>query len=67
MIFVSKDGDQPAFNRNFAEMEVWTAIKYDDEARKKSLEQKFGIMEIPMLTILDSTGKQVSDNGIRDL
>ena len=67
VIFVSKDGDQPAFNRNFAEMEVWTAIKYDDEARKKSLEQKFGIMEIPMLTILDSTGKQVSDNGIRDL
>ena len=57
MIFVSKDGDQPAFNRNFAEMGVWTAIKYDDEARKKSLEQKFGIMEIPMLTILDATGK----------
>ena len=66
VIFVSKDGDQPAFDRNFAEM-PWKSIKYDDEARKKSLEQKFGIMEIPMLTILDATGKQVSDNGIRDL
>ena len=45
----------------------WKAVKYDDEARKKSLEQKYGIMEIPMLIILASNGVQVSDNGIRDL
>ena len=43
------------------------AVKYDDEARKKSLEQKYGIMEIPMLIVLGANGQQVSDNGIRDL
>ena len=37
VVFVSKDGNQDAFNRNFAEM-PWRAIKYEDEARKKSLE-----------------------------
>ena len=66
VVFVSKDGDQPAFDRNFGEM-PWKAIKYSDEAQKKNLEQKFGIMEIPMLIILNAQGKQVSDNGIRDL
>ena len=46
----------------------WKAVKYDDEARKKSLEQKYGIMEIPMLIVLNNAnGQQVSDNGIRDL
>ena len=66
VVFVSKDGNQAAFDRNFAEM-PWKAIKYDDEARKKSLEQKYGIMEIPMLIVLGANGQQVSDNGIRDL
>ena len=66
MVFVSKDGNQAHFDRNFAEM-PWKAVKYDDEARKKSLEQKYGIMEIPMLIVLGANGQQVSDNGIRDL
>ena len=66
VVFVSKDGNQDAFNRNFGEM-PWKAIKYDDEARKKSLEQKYGIMEIPMLVILGPNGQQVSDKGISDL
>ena len=67
VVFVSKDGNQAHFDRNFGEM-PWKAVKYDDEARKKSLEQKYGIMEIPMLIVLKAeTGQQVSDNGIRDL
>ena len=66
VVFVSKDGNQEHFNRNFGEM-PWKAVKYDDEARKKSLEQKYGIMEIPMLIVLGANGQQVSDNGIRDL
>ena len=66
VVFVSKDGNQAHFDRNFAEM-PWKAVKYDDEARKKSLEQKYGIMEIPMLIVLGANGQQVSDNGIRDL
>ena len=66
VIFVSKDGNQAAFDRNFDEM-PWKAIKYEDEARKKSLEQRYGIMEIPTLIILAPDGSQVSDAGIRDL
>ena len=66
VVFVSKDGNQAAFDRNFAEM-PWKAVKYDDEARKKSLEQKYGIMEIPMLIIVKAEdGSQTSDNGIKD-
>ena len=53
LVFVSKDGNQAAFDRNFAEM-PWKAVKYDDEARKKSLEQKYGIMEIPTLIIVNA-------------
>ena len=56
VVFVSKDGNQAAFNSNFGNEMNWLAIKYDDEARKKSLEQKFSIMEIPMLIVLDKTG-----------
>ncbi len=55
VVFVSKDGNQDAFDRNFAEM-PWKAIKYDDEPRKKSLEQRYGIMEIPTLIILAADG-----------
>ena len=66
VVFVSKDGNQEHFDRNFGEM-PWTAISFADEARKKSLEQKYGIMEIPMLIILAADGKQVSDKGISDL
>ena len=68
VVFVSKDGNQAAFDRNFEQEAMpWKAIKYDDEARKKSLEQKYGIMEIPMLIILAPNGQQVSDKGISDL
>ena len=67
LVFVSKDGNQAAFDRNFAEM-PWKAVKYDDEARKKSLEQKYGIMEIPTLIIVNAaTGAQTSENGQRDI
>ena len=67
LVFVSKDGNQAAFDRNFAEM-PWKAVKYDDEARKKSLEQKYGIMEIPTLIIVNAaTGQQTSENGQRDI
>ena len=67
VVFVSKDGNQAAFDSNFGNEMNWLAIKYDDEARKKSLEQKFSIMEIPMLIVLDKTGHQISQNGINDL
>ena len=66
VIFVSKDGNQNHFDMNFAN-HPWLAIKYDDEARKKSLEQKFGIMEIPKLIVCDPQGKQISENGVADL
>ena len=67
LIFVSKDGNQDAFDRNFGDM-LWKAIKYDDEARKKSLVNKYCIMEIPALIILNSaTGELVSKTGRLDV
>ena len=66
MVFISKDGNQDAFNRNFGDM-PWKAVKYDNEVMRKSLEQRFGVMEIPYLVILSADGKQVSSNGINDM
>ena len=66
VVFVSKDGNQAAFDRNFANM-PWTAIQYDNEPRKKQLEQRYGIMEIPKLIILKAAdGTLVSDDGESD-
>ena len=48
-------------------MAGWKAISFADESRKKSLEQKFGVMEIPMMIVLDKQGNQLSENGIKDL
>ena len=45
----------------------WKAIPFSDESKKKSLEQKFGVMEIPMMIITDRAGNQLSENGIKDL
>ena len=66
VVFVSKDGNQEAFARNFSQM-PWAAISYGDEARRRALEQQFGIMEIPSLVILSDTGALITQEGLRDL
>ena len=70
VVFVSKDGNQKHFNHNFnvkMQEQGWKAIPFSDESKKKSLEQKFGVMEIPMMIITDRAGNQLSENGIKDL
>lgn len=54
VVFVSKDGNQKHFNHNFKnKMAGWKAVSFSDESRKKSLEQKYGVMEIPTMIVLD--------------
>ena len=66
VIFCSSDGDDKAFKRNFAEM-PWAAVDYADDVRKATLSQKFGIMAVPTLIILDKEGHIISYDGRQDL
>jgi hypothetical protein len=51
VVFVSVDGNEAAFERNFAEM-PWLAVAYADTARIASLKQRYGINGLPTLVIL---------------
>ena len=66
VVFCSSDGDDKAFKRNFAEM-PWAAVDYADEVRKATLSQKFGIMAVPTLIILDKDAHIISYDGRQDL
>ena len=41
----------------------WAAVDYGDDVRKATLSQKFGIMAIPTLIILDKEGHIISYDG----
>ena len=45
----------------------WFAIDFNDQARKQSLSQLYGIMELPTLVILDRNGRVISLTGDKDL
>ena len=66
MIFVSIDGNQDAFERNYSEM-PWTALPFQDEQRKQNLKQEFRVIGIPALIILDKKGHVVSQDGRKDI
>lgn len=66
VVFVSVDGNEAAFERNFAEM-PWLAVEYKDTARIASLKQRYGINGLPTLVILDQDGQQVNDDGRQDI
>ena len=66
VIFCSQDGDEKAFQRNFADM-PWAAVNYALDQRRSTLQQKFGIMAIPTLIILDKEGRIISYDGRQDL
>ena len=55
VVFVSVDGNEAAFERNYAEM-PWHAVDYKDSARISALKQKFGINGLPTLVIIDKDG-----------
>ncbi|XP_030545103.1 probable nucleoredoxin 1 [Rhodamnia argentea] len=58
VIFISSDNDQTAFDDYFAEM-PWLALPFGDE-RKKSLDRKFQVNEIPALIAIGSTGRTLT-------
>lgn len=66
VIFCSIDGNEDAFERNYAEM-PWCAIPYVDEQRIQNLKQKFAINGIPTLVVLDKKGDLVSFDGRLDI
>ena len=66
IVFCSQDGNLAAFKRNFSDMD-WYAINFDDKARIQSLQQTYGVMELPTLVIIDKDGQIVSQSGDTDL
>ena len=66
VVFCSVDGNEAAFERNYAEM-PWLAVDYKDNARISSLKQRYGINGLPTLVILDNDGNQVNDDGRQDI
>ena len=66
VIFVTIDGNEDAFERNYAEM-PWLAVPYKDEARISSLKQRYGINGIPTMVVLDPQGNHVTYDGRKDV
>ncbi len=52
IFFCSNDGNEAAFERNYATM-PFAAIPYTDEQRIQNLKQRYGINGIPTLIVLD--------------
>jgi len=61
IVFVSSDRDQSEFTGYFSEM-PWKAIPFGDP-RIGVLKQKFSVRGIPMLVIVDDTGKLITQQG----
>ncbi len=68
IVFCSNDGNEAAFERNYATM-PFVAIPYTDEQRIQNLKQRFGINGIPTLVVLDGKrgGELISYDGRADL
>ena len=66
VVFCSTDGNEAAFERNYAKM-AWAAVPYNDEERAQSLRQRYGINGIPTLVIIDTNGNLVSYEGRNEI
>ena len=66
VVFVSIDGNQAAFDRNYAEM-PWLAVPYTDEPRISALKQRYGINGIPTMVLLDNQGNLVTYEARKDI
>ncbi|KAL9246503.1 hypothetical protein vseg_020029 [Gypsophila vaccaria] len=63
VVFVSADRDEDSFNDYFAKM-PWLAVPFADSTVKNSLDEKFSVMGIPNLVILNRDGEVVTDEGV---
>lgn len=66
VVFVSIDGNQAAFDRNYKEM-PWLAIPYKDESRISALKQRYGINGIPTMVLVDDQGNLVTYEARKDI
>jgi len=62
VVFASSDRDQAGFDSYFGSM-PWLAIPFSDRQKKEQLSQLFGVNGIPMLVLLDKTGRVISKDG----
>ena len=58
VVFVSIDGSEDAFKRNFAEM-PWLAVNYNDEAQVNNIKQRYGVYGPPALLFFDAQGQEL--------
>ncbi len=66
VVFVSIDGNQAAFDRNYKEM-PWLAVPYKDEPRISALKQRYGINGIPTMVLIDNQGNLVTYEARKDI
>ena len=66
IVFCSIDGNEAAFDRNYATM-PFAAIPYTNDQRIQNLKQRFGINGIPTLVVLDRRGDLISFEGRTDI
>ena len=67
VVFVSIDGSEQAFKKNFSEM-PWLAINYNDESQVNNIKQRYGVNGIPCLVIVDpKTASLVKYDGRQDI
>ena len=62
IIFVSSDKDENAMKDYFKSHGNYLALPHGSDL-KKGLSEKFGVQGIPMLVIIDKTGKTVDAGG----
>ncbi len=66
VLFVSLDGNEEAFRRNFSEM-PWLGISPKEEARVSALKQKYGVNGVPTLVITKPNGELITYDGRKDI
>ncbi|KAH3861540.1 nucleoredoxin-like [Dreissena polymorpha] len=62
IIFMSGDFDEETFHEYYAEM-PWAALKFDLSSIKDTISEKFNIIGIPNLVIVDKAGNLITTNG----
>lgn len=63
VVFVSADRDEESFKGYFSKM-PWLAIPFSESILKDSLNEKFKVLGIPHLVILNGEGKVLTDEGV---
>ncbi len=67
IIFVSSDRDEDSMKAYFAEHGDYFACPFSDQQLSSALKENCGVTGIPMLAIVDKTGKMLHANGRADV